>query len=277
MAKKSYIGIGGVARNTKEIYIGVNGVARRVNKAYVGVNGVARQCYGESYIPASELEVGSVVKILEDGSPIEYIVVNQGIPSNSSLYDTSCNGTWLLRKDIIETQPWGTRNPSTGANKLARCLIYPWLNSTMLAKYDTNIQNTIKQVLIPYKDGGGGNIYSGANGMSCKLFLLSCSEVGWTSGNDSHVPTDGAKLDYFENGAGATANNKRVAYLNGVATEWWLRTPGIWAENFIYFVLTNGYFEYGMKDVAYYFGVRPAMVVPFNALFGMDTRILKGI
>lgn len=39
--------------------------------------------------------VGSVVKIKENGTRVNYLVVHQGKPS--SIYDESCNGTWLLR------------------------------------------------------------------------------------------------------------------------------------------------------------------------------------
>ena len=42
MAKKQYIGIGGVARQVKKQHIGVGGVARKIKKGYVGVSGVAR-------------------------------------------------------------------------------------------------------------------------------------------------------------------------------------------------------------------------------------------
>ncbi len=42
---KGYIGIGGVAKNVKNIYIGVGGVAKQVKKAYIGVGGVAKLWY----------------------------------------------------------------------------------------------------------------------------------------------------------------------------------------------------------------------------------------
>ena len=38
--------------------------------------------------------VGSVLKLNLNGSPKNFIVVHQGKPS--SLYDDSCDGTWLL-------------------------------------------------------------------------------------------------------------------------------------------------------------------------------------
>ena len=45
MAKKGYVGVGGVARKLKKGYVGVGGVARRLKKAYIGVGGVARPCW----------------------------------------------------------------------------------------------------------------------------------------------------------------------------------------------------------------------------------------
>ena len=48
-------------------------------------------------IKAGDLPIGQIVKLMEGGVETEFIVVNQGIPENSGLYDASCNGTWLLR------------------------------------------------------------------------------------------------------------------------------------------------------------------------------------
>ena len=54
---------------------------------------------GETHTPpstdilASDLAVGDIVKLMENGTPVEYIVVNQGKPYDSSLYDDSCDGT----------------------------------------------------------------------------------------------------------------------------------------------------------------------------------------
>ena len=151
--------------------------------------------------------VGSIVKLNESGKAVNYLVVHQGKPSG--IYDESCNGTWLLRQDLIENRVWDSGN----VNKLESSDIQPWLNSTMLGKYDANIQAAIKQVKIPYRKNGGsgGSDQTGANGLSCKVFLLSGYEVGWTTSDNSYFPVDGAKLSYFESGTGSSANNKRIA------------------------------------------------------------------
>lgn len=52
------------------------------------VSGAGQASYG---ILANALEVGTVVKLMEDDVATEFIVVNQGNP-DASLYDESCGG-----------------------------------------------------------------------------------------------------------------------------------------------------------------------------------------
>ena len=48
--------------------------------------------------------VGSIVKIKVEGALRDFIVIRHGSPPG--LYDSSCNGTWVLQKDIFETHTW---------------------------------------------------------------------------------------------------------------------------------------------------------------------------
>ena len=165
--------------------------------------------------------VGSIVKLNVNGAAKEFIVVHQGKPS--SLYDESCDGTWLLMKDIFEATRWH----SSDVNNLENSTIHSILNSTLLNAFESNIRDAIKQVKIPYRKNGGssGSDQSGANGLLCKIFLLSGYEIGFTTSDNSYLPVDGAKLSYFEAGTGSSAMNKRIAKLNGSAAYWWLRSP----------------------------------------------------
>lgn len=219
-------------------------------------------------IQAGTLAVGSTVKLMEGGTAVEYLVVNQGIPSNSSLYDASCDGTWLLRKDIHSERQWNTSN----ANEYETSAINIWLNGDFLDSFGAVEQATIKQVKIPYrKDGGsGGTDQSGANGLSCKVFLLSGYEVGFMTSDSSYIPVDGAKLDYFD-----ASSSKRIAYLNGLETIWWLRSPRTDGTRRAWCVQTIGI--PGGGDTSDSAGIRPALVLPSNALFDETTMLLKGV
>mgnify|MGYP007098934370 FL=1 len=222
---------------------------------------------------ASSLAVGSTVKLMEGGTAVEYLVVNQGIPENSSLYDASCDGTWLLRKDIHSERQWNSSN----VNKYESSAINTWLNGDFFNSLGSAEQAAIKQVKIPYRKNGGsgGTDQSGANGLLCKIFLLSGYEVGWTTSDNQYFPQDGAKLSYFESGTGTSAQNKRIANLNGSAAYWWLRSPATIDTIYGWLVLPSGGFSYSRPSNSD--GIRPALVLPKTALFDETTMLLKGV
>ena len=211
--------------------------------------------------------VGSIVKLKENGAAVNYIVVHQGKPS--SIYDSSCDGTWLLRQDIAENRVWDDGN----VNKLESSDIHSYLNNTWINRYDTDIRNAIKQVKIPYRQNGGsgGTDRTGANGLSCKIFLLSGYEVGFTTSVNQYFPVDGAKLAYFLSGNDSAAQQKRVAKLNGSATDWWLRSPGTGSASRVWGVLSYGHYDYWVANNSY--GVRPALVLPSTLLVSDDGSI----
>lgn len=235
--------------------IGGTGYAKK--KGRVLVNGTGYDIPFSSGIPIGTLPVGSVVKIGVNGKSYDFLVVNQGVPSNSSLYDSSCDGTWLLMKDIYENRVWQSGN----INKYESSDIHAYLNNTFLNLLDSNIKNAIKQVKIPYRKNGGsgGADQSGANGLSAKIFLLSGYEVGWTLSNNQDFPVDGSKLSYFESGTGTSANNKRIANFNGANVRWGLRSPYTGNAKYEWCVHFNGYYSFNSASES--IGIRPAFIL----------------
>lgn len=215
---------------------------------------------------AGNIDVGTEVILNENGQPVNYLIVNQGIPENSALYDASCEGTWLLRKDIVENRVWDSGN----SNVLESSDIQSYLNGTWINRYDTNIRNAIKQVKIPYRQNGGsgGTDRNGANGLSCKIFLLSGREIGLTNNESSYFPNDGSKLDYFISGNTSSAQQRRVANLNGSATYWWLRSPDTRDTSLVWGVYSGG--SYGNWGADSSYGVRPALILPYEFKFQDD-------
>ena len=200
------------------------------------------------------MSVGSTVKLKLGGTARDFLVVHQGLPS--SMYDSSCNGTWLLLKDIYTTRTWDSSN-----NDYKNSDIHSYLNGTFLNLFDNDIKNAIKQVKIPYQNGTGygGSVASGANGLSCKIFLLSGYEVGFSTSDNSWFPRDGAKLSYFSSGTGSAANNKRIANYNGSATSWWLRSPSTHNSYSVWGVGSDGNCSNRYCDGTH--GVRPTLVL----------------
>lgn len=207
-----------------------------------------------STVPLSAKAVGSIVKLKVDGAAKEFIVVHQGKPS--SLYDESCNGVWLLMKDIYESRAWDSSN----SNSYKASTIHSYLNSTFLNLFDSNIQGAIKQVKLPYRKNGGsgGTTQQGANGLPCKIFLLSAPEVHY---EHSYIDSgEGVALSYFASCVTNNADSKRVAYLNGSAAIWWLRSPNTNDDNYVWRVNSSG--SYDGDSASYSRGIRPALILP---------------
>lgn len=216
-------------------------------------------------IKLSDIAVGSSVYINVDGVSKEFLVVHQGLPS--SLYDGSCNGTWLLMKDLYEKRAWGGSN-----NDYQNSDIHAYLNGTFLGLFDSAIQSAIKQVKIPYQNGtgSGGSVASGSSGLSTKIFLLSGYEVGWTTSNNSQFPADGACLSFFSGTAAVDA--KRVSNYDGTATHWWLRSPSTSSTTYIWRVNNDGsFYSYNSRTAS--LGIRPAIILDSETVVGQGITI----
>lgn len=219
-----------------------------------------------AYVTLSSKAIGSTIKLKVNGSARNFIVVHQGKPS--SVYDDSCNGTWLLMQDIYENRAWHSSN----TNDYANSTIHSYLNSTFLNLFESNIKNAIKQVKLPYRKGSGTSttVTSGSNGLSAKIFLLSATE---TSFDFSYMPSgEGAELAYFKGCADNSSDSKRVAKLNGSAARWWLRSPYCDDySNLALYVSSNGdWYNYYCSDS---FGIRPALILPSTLLVSDDGTV----
>lgn len=267
-----------VAREAKKVYFAdINGIARKAKKAYFGdENGIAREWFS-SPVQLGSLTVGSSVFMNVNGVRKEFLVVHQGLPSSwvdkkseytddddtTHSYDSSCNGTWLLMKDIYENRQWGSNQSQYSSSD-----IHSYLNNTFINLLDSKIRNIVKQVKIPFRPSySSSEVRSGSNGLSTKIFLLSAYEVG-VSIDKSYVLQDGTTLRFFS----GKGNAGRIAYLDGVASPWFLRSLysngaytvcAIWTSG-------SGYAE-GLVNSH---GIRPAFILPSNALVDGNFNIV---
>ena len=200
--------------------------------------------------------VGSTVKIKVNGTVEDFIIIHQGKPS--SVYDDSCNGTWLLMKDIYTTRNWDDSNCDYLNSDMTA-----YLNGTFISLIDADIRNAIKQVKIPYINYSNDNVMSGSNGLSCKVFLLSGTEVGFSG--VSYMATEGAKLSYFDSAS------KRIAYNGSSAANWWLRSPSSNGYVSVWGVYTDG----SDRSLWCYdrYGARPAFVLPSSLVVSDDGTV----
>ena len=212
----------------------------------------------------NEKNIGDIVKIKENGVYVNYIVVQKGKPS--SLYDNSCDGVWLLREKAHSKRAWHGTSTSTSVNDYENSDIEAWLNGDFLNTIDSKIRAAIKTVKIPYRKGSGTSktVQSGENGLSCKVFLLSGYEIGYTQSGNQFLPIDGAKLSYFSD------NNSRIGKdSTDSAVFWWLRSPFTSYATDVFIVFSGGSLY---RDFSYFssVAVRPAMILPYESVLEDD-------
>lgn len=248
----------------------INGTGYDIKKGRTLIGGTG---YDISFTtPLGELLAGASVFTNYNNARREFIVLHQGNP-DSSIYDDSCNGTWLCIKDIYDKRYYN--NAQGIGNHYADSAINYDLNNTYLNLFDAAMQSMIKQVKIPYRTNGYkhvGEEMHGANGLLTKLFLLSANEINWTQGEASSdgdtsmledLPTDGACLSYFS--GCAYSDQKRVSLLDGVDTSWGLRTPVIDnddGDKYAYTVNTSGSPSYWTTTIRDFEGIRFAFILP---------------
>lgn len=253
-----YCGIGGVQKEIKNLYTGIGGVRKDITEMWVGNAGVKKQIFSSARL-LGDMPVGSEVTLTESGSPELYIVVNQGLPSSN--YDSSCDGTWLLRKFIDQQQrPWDTSEFVFGYNKST---MDKYLQTTFAERFSTYaIKNLFMLPQIPV------HYYNGQSNYEARVFLLSMSELD--ESDNTSIPQEGSALQYFID----SGNSKKIAYLDGTAKPWWSRSMYKNASNLAWGINASGdmgNFVYTKKG-----GVRPAIILKKDTIVSGDGSIVEG-
>ena len=258
-----YRGVGNVAREISKKYRGIGNVSREVTKRYRGVGGVAREVFS-SGMPVSELELGDSVYLNVNGTPTEFFIIHKGLPS--TMYDNSCDGVWLLSK----YSDHGMNYHSEHSNDYVNLDIFDYVHETFLNLLDIEVQNIIKQVKIPYVNGNGnGTVLSGTNGLSCKTFLLSACEVGFTTSDSTSIMIDGAALDYFTS---AESRLLKRSSTSSATYGWNLRTPKKDSTSTMFGVGTEG--QLASINRSYFYYARPALILPYEAMVDSDFNLV---
>lgn len=223
-------------------------------------------------VPIGTLPLDSIVKVRENGVLSEYIIVSQGKPS--SIYDNSCNGTWLLRKNLLnDLLPWN----SVKSDVYESSSIHGWLQNTMFQRYDPGLRSFIFTAKIPYvKGGSNGTLQTGSSGLPCRVFLPSLSEIGVIS-RAGVTFKDGAKLSYFISDADGTnpeAMKKRIALYKGNPFEWWPRSVFFGCPELGYPAVSGSGWISQSSNNSFSAGVRPIFVLSKVVQVADDGTIL---
>lgn len=232
MAHRTLIGGTGYDAKSGRTLTGGTGYSLKKGRTLIGGTG-----YDISFgTPVGELDVGTSVYMDVDGVSTEFLVVHQGNP-NTSFYDSTCTGTWILAKYIYALVAYYSFNAS-GVD-YGRTVVDSYANGTFFNKFDTNIQNLIKQVNIPVNSSG--------DTISRKIFTVAQAEADQGSPN--------RKLDYFDG-----TDARCIAYYNGTATAWWSRDNS--NQQLALLFKANGSHNWGTTSMTTTNGFRPMFILP---------------
>lgn len=157
------------------------------------------------------IAVGTTLHLQENGEYQDYIVVHQGLPS--SMYNSSCNGTWLIRKTIPDTAEWNSEYWGNNTHYYDQSGLKEFMDDWPNV-YASDIKAYIKQVTVPCNP----------DPISCIAFPLSAFELGRIKVLNDETPPDGAVLSYF---SGPDAQQHKIFMYNGAAYDWMTRSAAM--------------------------------------------------
>lgn len=201
--------------------------------------------------PLSTYTEGSIIKINENGSPVEFYVAKHD-------YESGLNGagrTLVVRKDCYDTRAWHSSN----VNAYASSAIDTWLNGTYKALLDADIQSVIGTTKFYYTPGNGS---TSVTTLTRAIFLLSVTELGKTA---SYANKEGSAL--------SIASSLQIAYHNGSAVVQWTRSPD---TNSTYYVCyLNTYDLVYSNHCTYTYGSRPCFTLPSTTKIDENGQVIE--
>lgn len=189
----------------------------------------------------ASLMAGDIVMVNEGGTPVEYYVAQQGY--QPTINDTT--RTLLVRKNCHSARQWHT----SSVNTYPTSAIDAWLNGDFKALLDDVVRVAIGNTTFPYTVGNGSATIST---LQRSVFLLSAGELGATGSYSGGLNVEGSALPI--------ANILKIAYLDGVASTWWLRSVDKTNATRVWRAETTGTWE--AKTASETNGVRPCFTLP---------------
>lgn len=201
----------------------------------------------------STVAEGSIVKVNENGLPVEFYVAKHD-------YEPTLNGTGrilLVRKNSYGDRAWD--DDGNSKNTYATSDIDTWLNGTYKNLFDEKVKSAMGETAIRYTQGNG---QFSVSTLSRSVFLPSLTEIGATA-NDDNCNTEGSRLPIYSK--------------LWLGTNYWTRSPycvTVYAQ--VYYWHANnkkGDHQYSYQQ----FGCLPCFTLPATSVFDADTLVFKGV
>lgn len=208
-----------------------------------------RGLLGPSGTMLSDIEEGELVKLNENGSPVEFYVAKHD-------YEPDLNGagrTLLVRKDCYDNRKWDAGN----VNAYASSDIDAWFNGDYKNLLDPFIQIEIGTTKFYYTPGNGNNT---VGTLERAVFALSLTELGQSN---TYANVEGSALPI--------ASSLRIAYQNGSPANQRTRSPGTNNTTTACRLSFSGVINIGTCNNA--FGSRPTFTLP-STIRADDTGLI---
>ena len=200
-----------------------------------------------------DIEIGTIVKLNENGSPVDFYVAKHD-------YESTLNGTGrtlLVRKDCY-AQSSMYANPSAD---FADGALDTLLNGTYFPILDSGIQSKVTLTKFYYTHYADYN-YTLAT-LERKVFPLSVTEFGKSA---TYANTEGSALPI--------ASSLQIAQFNGTAVGQWTRAVYTNTQGYAYILTLKGAINNVGKGMPTYYA-RPAFCLPAEMKVG-DGNLITG-
>lgn len=194
-----------------------------------------------------ELAEGTLVKLNEDGAPVEFYVAKHD-------YESELNGagrTLVVRKDCYNDRQWDV----IASADYSDSSIEAWLNERYKIVLDSWLQSLIATTTFYCDLGSGGETLERA------VFLLSATELGETG---SAINVEGSALPI--------ASTLQICYQNGSASDQWTRTNRNLTT--AWYLSKAGSTQSSLKNQSH--GVRPCFTLPSTVLVDENMNVIGG-
>ena len=201
--------------------------------------------------PLSELAEGTLIKILENGAPVEFYVAKQD-------YESGLNGAGrvlCVRKDCYNQQAWNTGDRAEWATST----LLTWLTTGYYGLFSNAVRQLIGTTAYYYTPGYEIEVST----RSDSVFLLSLTEYGFSADNAN---VEGSPLPI--------ASVIRPSYLNGNLTSHWTRSPRT-DVNYMPFLLVDNWSSPSASNCTLLQSVRPCFTLPATALVDQDLNLIE--
>ena len=193
--------------------------------------------------PLGNLAEGTLIKILENGSPVEFYLAKHS-------YEPSLNGEGrelLVRKDFYSERQW---NSST-INRWAECSLRSWLNSEYQSLFSSRIQEMMATFKYYYTIGR-----TSVGERSDSVIILSGTELG--AAHEIYINDEGSLLPI--------AQTLRIG-------NQWTRSPRSSNDEDVYYIQSNAYVNDMSPTLE--FPILPAFTLPSTARVDTSLNLIE--